>query len=321
MPSPTNIHDAFFKQIMSQPETAGQFLRERLPVGVTALLSEDRPELLPGSFVDEELASHHTDLLFRARLAGGGDVLLHVLVEHKSSPDPLVPLQVLRYMVRIWDSWLKQGNPRPLPLVVPFVVYHGARAWNIPAGFGALFGDIPEALRPYLPAFDHALADLGRIEDEALSRNLRLRAFLKALKYILRSDLPERMDVVLAEAPHLDMVDVLLVLTYIDRGPVEIGDEVLRNALRRLVPAREEEIMGSFGQRYFEEGKAQGVAQGVAQGMAEVLTRQLSRRFGNLPDDVRQRISSADVETLDRWSDLVIDAPSLDAVFARAPNH
>ena len=57
-PSAGTIHDAFFKQLMSEPATAGLFLRERLPPGIAALLSAEPPELLPGSFVDEDLAQH-----------------------------------------------------------------------------------------------------------------------------------------------------------------------------------------------------------------------------------------------------------------------
>ena len=174
-----NVHDAFFKQLMSEPALAGLFLRERLPAEVAALLAEDPPELVPGSFIDAEMAQHHSDLLYRARLAaGGGEALVYVLVEHTSGADPLVGLQLLRYVVRIWDEHVKKGGGRPLPPVIPLVVYHGPRPWTVPMAFAALFAAPPAGLARYLPAFEYALADLGRIEDAALSRSLRLRAFL-----------------------------------------------------------------------------------------------------------------------------------------------
>jgi hypothetical protein len=50
-----NIHDAFFKQVLSDQQAAGTFLREHLPPEVTGLLTCDPPERVPGSFVDEEL--------------------------------------------------------------------------------------------------------------------------------------------------------------------------------------------------------------------------------------------------------------------------
>ena len=65
--------------------------------------------------------------------------------------------------------------------------------------FQDLFGTVPEPLRPYMISFRHALVDFAAIEDNALSTHIRLQAFLKALKYILRRDLAERLEVVLAE--------------------------------------------------------------------------------------------------------------------------
>ena len=57
IPAASNSHDAFFKQLMSEPATAGLFLRERLPPPVAALLSPDLPELVPGSFLASTLCS------------------------------------------------------------------------------------------------------------------------------------------------------------------------------------------------------------------------------------------------------------------------
>jgi predicted transposase YdaD len=88
-------HDAFFKQVLSDTALAGTFLREHLPPEVAALLDVEPPELVPGSFVDEELRQHHTDLLFRVHLKVGPDAFAYVLMEHKSHPDPGARLQLL----------------------------------------------------------------------------------------------------------------------------------------------------------------------------------------------------------------------------------
>ncbi len=53
-----------------------------------------------------------------------------------------------------------------------------------------------------------------RIDDAALSTQLRLRASLKALKYVLRRDLAECMNILLAEVPWLDFEDVIRNLIY-----------------------------------------------------------------------------------------------------------
>lgn len=305
------IHDAFFKQIIGDPMMADRFLREHLPPEVVGLLASEPPEALPGSFVDEELGQHHADLLFKVRLMTGGDALIHLVVEHKSAPDPMARLQLLRYVVRILVDWHRKNDRLPLPPVVPLLAHHGPAGWEVSTDFVDLFGPVPGPLRPYLPSFRHVLVDLMRIDDEALSQHIRLRAFLKALKYVLRTDLPESIDIVLAEAPDLDVVDVVLILTYIGRGPVPVGDDVVRAALRRLVPAREEEIMASFGQQYFEEGKATGIAQGEA----KALIRLVERRFGPLPASARERVLAAEAESIEVWLDRLMEASSLEALF------
>ena len=63
------------------------------------------------------------------------------------------------------------------------------------------------------------------------------------------------------------------------------------------------------------KGEARGEARGEAQGEAKLLTKFLERRFGPLPQALRDRVKGANVESLDRWADRLYDARSLDAVF------
>jgi hypothetical protein len=111
----TNIHDAFFKRALSDPSLASTFLREHLPPDLAGLLGPEAPEPVSGSFVDEALREHLSDLLFRIQLKGSRDGLAYILMEHKSSPDPGARLQLLRYVVRVLTQSYEQNN-RQLPL-------------------------------------------------------------------------------------------------------------------------------------------------------------------------------------------------------------
>jgi predicted transposase YdaD len=303
-----NVHDTFFKQVLSDTKLADTFLREHLPADVVGLLGPEPPEPLPGTYVDEELRQHHSDLLFRVRLKTGSDAFAYVLLEHKSSSDPGARLQLLRYVVRILTKWYAQNKEQlPLPPVLPLLAHQGPGAWKPSCEFADLFGTVPASLNPYLPSFRHALVDLALVGDPALSTEVRLRAFLKALKYSRRSDLPDCIDILLAEAPALHEKDLRLILTYLDKGPIALNNKVIHEALLRLVPDRTEQIMGWLTQPYYDKGKAEGEA--------KILTRLLERRFGTLPDPLRQRIFAADAGSIETWVERALDAPDLQSIF------
>jgi len=85
--SVANIHDAYFKQAIGDPVRPRRFLLKHLAAPPAALLSDQPPELLPGSFVDEGPGQHHSDLLFRVGLKSGTSAFAHTLMEHKIAPD------------------------------------------------------------------------------------------------------------------------------------------------------------------------------------------------------------------------------------------
>ena len=62
---PTNPHDAFFKQYLSHPTVAADFLRQHLPAEVAHLLDLTQLRLEKDSFIDEKLRSGSTELAER----------------------------------------------------------------------------------------------------------------------------------------------------------------------------------------------------------------------------------------------------------------
>ena len=172
----------------------------------------------------------------------------------------------------------------------------------------------PEPLRPYLPSFQHSLLDLAVTPDEKLSTVVRLRPPLLALKYARRADLPERLGLILAGVEELPLQDLKRMAVYLDKCPIRVSHERMRQELRRLKPEYEEKFMGWFSQGFFDDG----VEQGRVEGEAKTLVRQLEKRFGPLPLEVRERVLAADLQSLDTWLDRVIDAADLKSVFEDA---
>ena len=65
-----------------------------------------------------------------------------------------------------------------------------------------------------------------------------------------------------------------------------------------------------------EKGLEKGREEGRAQGSASILLRQLNRRFGPLSADVTRRLAQSTPEQLEIWAERVLDARTIDEVFA-----
>ncbi|HEY9279758.1 MAG TPA: DUF4351 domain-containing protein [Eoetvoesiella sp.] len=65
-----------------------------------------------------------------------------------------------------------------------------------------------------------------------------------------------------------------------------------------------------------DEGKLEGRVEGRVEGEASLLQRQLTRKFGPVPEALQQRIQTATLVQLETWSLNILDASSLDEVFA-----
>ncbi|HSH02396.1 MAG TPA: Rpn family recombination-promoting nuclease/putative transposase, partial [Anaerolineae bacterium] len=106
-----NPHDHFFQQSFSHTHIARNYLEEYLPTHLLPLFDLTHLELQSDSFIDNELRQHQSDMLYRTQLITGENAYFYFLFEHKSYHDPLVPLQLLRYMVRFWEQQEKEQSP------------------------------------------------------------------------------------------------------------------------------------------------------------------------------------------------------------------
>ena len=321
-------HDALFKTIITEPEMAGRLFREHLPKAFVARMANQPPELTPGSFVDQELAQHHADILYHVKLTNDASAYVYTLIEHKSAPDRQAPFQLYRYMAKIWRRLASEKGSETAaarPIIMPLLVYHGLRRWTIPTNFSDSLAHGGEDLRKYKPDFEYELLDLTQIPDEELSADPRLSAFLLALKHGRHSAAERRLKIILASADRLQILDVSIILRYIGAvSPDTIDAALVGKVLGQVSPGRKEEVMNALerdlGEKYYLKGIAEGEARGEARGKAEALQHLLRHRFGALPEDVRARIIKAGVDRLDDWTLRVLDAKTLEDVFKR-PNH
>ncbi|MGE0086311.1 MAG: Rpn family recombination-promoting nuclease/putative transposase [Desulfococcaceae bacterium] len=106
-------------------EIAESFLKNHLPQFLIPHLDFSTLTIVKDSFADKELREHFSDILYTVQIKKNL-LYIYLLFEHKSRKERFVSLQILRYMLKIWDQHIKQ-NPKTkkLPPVFPMVLYHG----------------------------------------------------------------------------------------------------------------------------------------------------------------------------------------------------
>jgi len=139
-PAPQNRsspHDRFIRGIVKYKEVLRD-LPLLLPGSLARRLSLDTVKIEPGSYIDEQLASGYSDLLFSCQFAGQRG-FLYFLFEHQSKPERDMPLRMADYTLQITKDWRKRNHgAKTLPIVVPVVLYQSKRRWTGPTQYSEL---------------------------------------------------------------------------------------------------------------------------------------------------------------------------------------
>ena len=188
MKLPQNPHDRLFKSLFSDKKITADYLQNFLPADLIQKLSLDSLEMDSNSFITPELEEFYSDIVYHCKM-GEQEISISLLFEHKSNVPKYPHLQLLKYMLAMWDYQLQ--NKIPLQAVIPIIVYHGRKKWRIRA-LSSYFGRINEALLPFIPEFTYHLTDLNQWSEEALLQlraGLVINAFLLLKFHVDRKDL------------------------------------------------------------------------------------------------------------------------------------
>ncbi|MFM9951249.1 MAG: Rpn family recombination-promoting nuclease/putative transposase [Saprospiraceae bacterium] len=270
MKKPRHPHDHFFRQSFGLPEVALDYLRNFLPKELAEKLHFEAIERVEGSFVSRKLQAHISDIIYRCPLKSKGSAYITFLFEHKSTPQTYPHLQLMRYMLEVWERAVEEK--KSLPLIVPIIVYHGKTRWELKQ-FSDSFEDWDESLRPYLPAFDYLLTDLSRLDDEVILRlkahfliNVLLSLKHQGEKEYLQSNFLflfyglEGIEVTHPEKKYPERILVYMLVT------TEFSDEDWAKLVEQTPPPIKDLAMSTYDM-LIKKGKEQGIELGKEQGI------------------------------------------------------
>jgi len=294
---------------------AAQFLRHYLPKDVTADFDLRTLERVKDSFVSEDLRHYFSDLIFRLKLKSGDEVYVYILLEHKSAPEKWVAFQLLGYQMKFWEQAKEAGSER-LPLVIPVVVYHGRKPWNISRNFQDLIaGSERMEWRRFVPSFEYYLCDLSRYADDEIVGGPELTTGLLLLKYIFRREFGERLEEIvspLKELPEAERRKYFLpIAKYVSSAAVGMKPEQMREKLAAAFPERKGVNMQTVAEIWKQEGLEKGLQMGLEQGgqmaAAEMAMQLLEHRFGQISERAKRQILRLPLAVLKELGGVLLD--------------
>ncbi len=305
-------HDKLFRTLLKNPRFAEALLREKLPRTFARNLLGP-PELLSEHFIDKKLKTHVADAVLRARLRGGKEFFVYVIIEHKRQEKPGDLLQLAGYLVDVY-RWLLKKHGAPLPPVIPLIIYNGSKPWRGPVEFRQLLDKRAYGWRDTLN-FKVKVLDVGRLSIQRLATDAELKKGLLVMKT--------------PAVPLDEVAEVFTAVLRATRGDTDLRqlayhyyDEVLSADAVSLVGTAgvqyqqtEEPMMQTWSQQWLKQGEKRGEKRGARAGSERALRTFLKARFGELPPGADSRLKRASLATLERLTVKAATAKSAAAVF------
>ena len=272
--------DRLLSRTLMQKESAQELLRSHLPAEFVAYLKPETLEQADTSFIDANLKRRFVDRLFKveltddmARELGTESPHVHVLVlvDHKSSPDKYTVIQMLGYILRIWEHSIE--NDLPLVPVIPWIIYNGVRPWTVPKSLAELI-PVPVSWKRYVPGLEIPILDVSRMPDSDMVGEEILHITLVLLKYGRDPGLPEVLKQLFRSVA--DKFEGQRATTLLDTigkyvmsvNPV-VGEKEIQGIFSEFWPVKPEP--GSVADQLLSKGRQEGRQEGQKEGEIKLI--------------------------------------------------
>lgn len=315
-------HEGLFLKIFQNLDNARHFLKNHMSEDLQKRLDLDTLRLEPTTYVDKKLKKHYSDLVFSVRLVGYENQFarIYLLFEHKSSPDPLTGVQVLKYMALQWLELQEQHMlvDGKLPPIIPIVIYQGQEDdRKMCSSFHDLVEMPSESFKVYMPDFSFAFFNVRGMDEAKVQEKILLKFYVEIIKYQNDpnvKEIPPRLVRGLLESMELRtaLEYIYIFFRYLVKSTEYLTQEDYKKALE-LLPEGGEKIMETLADQWLKEGEDRGKEQGKLEYAQETLIDVAGDVYGPLPSSLQDKISSIQsIENLRTLTRKVYKTQSLD---------
>ncbi len=162
--------DSSSKLIFGNAELCSQFLRNYMDMPILKNIRAEDIEDVTERYVPMFTEERNSDTVKRTKLSENNTLFIVSVIEHKTKVDYNVSMQLLRYMVYIWEDYEKEMERQhkgisktkgfKYPPVLPIVYYEGTGKWTAARNLRdrILFDN---AFEPFTPRFFYKLIELN----------------------------------------------------------------------------------------------------------------------------------------------------------------
>ena len=288
----TKYRDSSAKLIFEDPILCAQFLRGYVDI---PLLKNVQPEDIEDEterFVHLFTEERDSDVVKRIRLKDGenGEIPFYLisLIEHKSDVDYNVVMQILRYVVFIWEDYEKEQERKQegvsrtkgfrYPPVLPIVYYEGTNPWTAAVKLHERVY-LSEVLGEYIPDYRCLMVQLNRYsnqmlmeKEDELSIVMMLNRLREAQDFAaLREEVPpEYLKKVTAQTPEY-LLGIIGQVVEILLGRLNVPGEEARRFADQVKERKVGELFANFKGYDVQATRREARAEGRKEGKMEAL--------------------------------------------------
>ena len=273
-----NPHDRLFRKIESVKENCRDLIESTFPQELVDKLDLDTLENDNTSYLDKKLKEYYSDLVYNCKYKGSGKIKISILFEHKSYKPKNEYLQLLRYILAIWEH--ASENNEDIPVVLPVIFYHGETEWKKRTLLD-YFKGADDNLCRIIPDFDYLLTDLNTFSDTDIMkvkfRNEINKVMALLFKHMrdekyLRDRMKEIFSLV-REYFEGDKSGVLVSFLVYIISITEIESEYISGCLEEVAPGGGEIAM-TTAMKLIQKGREEGLQEGREEGRQEGILEQ-----------------------------------------------
>ena len=331
--SNTKIKDSSAKLIFEDAALCAQFLRGYVDIPLLRDVQPEDIEDVTERYVHMFAEERNSDIVKKVRIQGEnkeGDKIpfyLISLIEHKSKVDYNVVMQVIRYMVFIWEDYEREMEKRQkgvsrtkafrYPPILPIVFYDGSKNWTAAAHLHerVMLSDI---LGEYIPEYRYMLVQLkdysnarlmekrdelslvmmiDKLQDAADLREMGQDIDAEYLKDAMNGT-PEYLSDIIVKVTEILLAKINVPLEEVERFTEQIKERRMGELLANFKGYDVQAVRREAREKGLEEGRQEGLEEGRKEERQEWIKKimSLGQDHGSVEDIKRALLKGYSIE-------------------------